>query len=76
MESPLSTRQRVNIGLVSVLSQAILITIVAVLLRLFFTLFGVLASLHFGGRTLVLTEALLRVSGFLGAFAACISPSC
>ena len=88
MESPLSTRQRVNIGLVSVLSQAILITIVAVLLAVFFTLFGVLAipksttglwtaptdvhvlaSLHFGGRTLVLTEALLRVSGFLGAFA-------
>ena len=87
MESPLSTRQRVNIGLVSVLSQAILITIVAVLLAGFFTLFGVLAipevttaawtatdahviaRLHFGGRTLVLTEALLRVSGFLGAFA-------
>ena len=88
MDTPLSRRQRVNIGLVSVLSQAILITIVAVLLALFFTLFGVLAipeqttglwtatdhvhvllSLHFGGRTLVLTEALLRVSGFLGAFA-------
>ena len=88
MEIPLSTRQRVNIGLVSVLSQAILITIVSVLLAMFFTLFGVLAipettaaawtaptqmnvlaHLHFGGRTLVLTEALLRVSGFLGAFA-------
>ena len=87
METSLSTRQRVNIGLVSVLSQAILITIVAVLLAGFFTLFGVLAipevttaawtatdahviaRLHFGGRTLVLTEALLRVSGFLGAFA-------
>jgi len=88
METPLSRRQRVNIGLVSVLSQAILITIVAVLLAAFFTLFGVLAipehtagswtateqvhvllSLDFGGRTLVLTEALLRVSGFLGAFA-------
>jgi len=88
METPLSTRQRVNIGLVSVLSQGILITIVAVLLALFFTLFGllaipegttgawtatenvhVLASLQFGGRTLVLTEALLRVAGFLGAFA-------
>ncbi len=65
-----------------------LITIVSVLLAMFFTLFGVLAiseaqtaawtsptgvhvlaHLHFGGRTLVLTEALLRVSGFLGAFA-------
>lgn len=88
METPLSTRQRVNIGLVSVLSQAILITIVAVLLAAFFTLFGilaipeqttaawtatehvhVLAHLHFGGQTLVLTESLLRVSGFLGAFA-------
>ena len=88
MESPLSVRQRVNIGLVAVLSQAILITLVAVLLALFFTLFGVLAipevttaswtatdnvnvlaSLEFGGHTLVLTEALLRVAGFLGAFA-------
>ena len=29
----------------------------------------VLAHLHFGGRTLVLSESLLRVSGFLGAFA-------
>jgi hypothetical protein len=88
MEARLSRRQRVNIGLVSVLSQAILITIVAILLAGFFTLFGVLAipevttgswtatddvhvlaNLDFGGHTLVLTEALLRVSGFLGAFA-------
>ena len=88
MESPLSFRQRVNIGLVSVLSQAILISIVAVLLAAFFAMFGllaipesttglwtttdhvhVLARLHFGGRTLVVTESLLRVSGFLGAFA-------
>lgn len=88
METPLSGRQRVNVGLVSVLSQAILITTVAVLLALFFTLFGVLAipevttaswtasddvnvlaSLDFGGHTLILSEALLRVSGFLGAFA-------
>ncbi|CAN5495006.1 hypothetical protein BH10ACT2_BH10ACT2_26620 [soil metagenome] len=87
-EISLSARQRLNIGLVSVLSQAILITLVAVLLVLFFTLFGVLAipedttrswtvtehvhilaSMHFGGRTLVLTEPLLRVAGFLGAFA-------
>lgn len=86
-EKPLSRRQRVNIGLVSVLSQGIVITIVAVLLSLFFTLFGVLAipeitteawtadearvffHWNFGGRELVLTEELVRVSGFLGAFA-------
>lgn len=86
-EKPLSRRQRVNIGLVSVLSQGIVITIVAVLLSLFFTLFGVLAipeitseawtaeeahvffHWNFSGRELVLTEALVRVSGFLGAFA-------
>lgn len=86
-EMPLSARQRVNIGLVSVFSQAILITFVAVVLALFFMLFGllaipeattaswtqladvhVLAHLDIGGRSLVLSESLLRVSGFLGAF--------
>ena len=86
-ELPLSTRQRVNIGLVSVFSQAILITFVAVVLALFFMLFGFLAipegttafwtqltdvhvyaRWHLGGRTLVLSEPLLRVAGFLGAF--------
>ncbi|MDO8362959.1 MAG: hypothetical protein Q7V88_08675 [Actinomycetota bacterium] len=87
MEIPLSARQRLNIGLVSVFSQAILITFVAAVLALFFMLFGllaipeattaswtqladvhVLAHWRVGGRTLVLTEPLLRVSGFLGAF--------
>lgn len=87
MERPLSVRQRVNIGMVSVFSQAILITFVAVILALFFMLFGVLAipeataaswtqlaEVHViahwnvGGRTLVLSEPLLRVAGFLGAF--------
>jgi hypothetical protein len=86
-DMPLSTRQKVNIGLVSVFSQALQITFVAVLLAGFFVLFGVLAipeatvaawtqlpdvnvlaSQQIGNRTLVLTEPLLRVSGFLGAF--------
>jgi len=86
-ELPLSGRQRVNIGLVSVFSQAILITFVALALALFFMLFGLLAipeattaawtqlaevhvyaHWHIGGGTLVLSEPLLRVSGFLGAF--------
>ncbi len=43
MEVPLSARQRVNIGLISVFSQAFLITIVAVTLFVFFILFGFLA---------------------------------
>ncbi len=87
-EVPLSIRQRVNIGLVSVFSQAILITFVAVILAAFFMFFGflaipeataaswtqlpdvkVFADWHIGGRTLVLSEPLVRVSGFLGAFA-------
>ncbi len=87
MERPLSIRQWVNIGMVSVFSQAILITFVAVILAAFFTLFGllaipeetaaywtqlpevhVLARWNVGGRTLVLSEPLLRVAGFLGAF--------
>jgi len=87
MERPLSIRQRVNIGMVSVFSQAILITFVAVILAAFFTLFGllaipeetvaswtqlervqILAHWNVGGRTLVLSEPLLRVAGFLGAF--------
>ncbi len=87
MERPLSIRQRVNIGMVSVFSQAILITFVAVILALFFTLFGllaipeetvaywtqlpnvhVLAHWNVRGRTLVLSEPLVRVAGFLGAF--------
>ena len=80
-------RQRLNIGLVTIFSQAIQITLVALTLTGFFVLFGflaipqdtvqgwtglvdvdVLASWTVGGRTLVLTEPLLRVSAFLGAF--------
>jgi len=80
-------RQRLNIGLVTVFSQAIQITLVAVILAAFFVLFGVLAipedtitawtaleDVHtylrvgVGDRELVLTEPLIRVSAFLGAF--------
>jgi hypothetical protein len=80
-------RQRVNIGLVTIFSQAIQITFVAVALSAFFVLFGflaipettaqewtglatvnVLAQWSVDGRTLVLTEPLLRVAAFLGAF--------
>ncbi len=80
-------RQRLNIGLVTVFSQAIQITLVAVILSAFFVLFGVLAipedtivawtalddvrtylRVGVGGRELVLTEPLIRVSAFLGAF--------
>jgi hypothetical protein len=83
----LRMRQRLNIGLVTIFSQAIQITLVAFTLTAFFVLFGflaipqdtvqswtglvdveVLASWTVGGRTLVLTEPLLRVSAFLGAF--------
>ncbi len=84
-----SVRQRVNIGLLTVFSQAIQITLVGVGLAAFFVLFGflaipeataagwttlddvhVLADWHVGGRTLVVTDPLLRVAGFLGAFGA------
>jgi hypothetical protein len=83
----LSVRERVNIGLVSLFSQALQITFVAVLLAVFFVVFGFLAipeataaswtqldDVHVllrwntGGRDLVVTEPLLRVAGFLGAF--------
>ncbi len=85
-EPPLSRRQRVNIGLISVFSQALQITFVALLLTLFFALFGflaipaetagfwtqnevhVLVDWRLWGHTLQLTEPLLRVAGFLGAF--------
>jgi hypothetical protein len=84
---PLSTRQRLNIGLVTVFNQAIQITIVALALTTFFVIFGflaipeatagawtgladvnVVASTSVGDRTLVVSEPLLRVAGFLGAF--------
>jgi hypothetical protein len=80
-------RQRLNIGLVALFSQAIQITAAALAMFGFFVLFGFLAipletaaawttldavhtiaNLDIGGRDLVLTEPLLRVAGFLGAF--------
>ncbi len=83
----MSRRQRVNVALVTVFSQSLQITFVAVLLAFFFALFGflaipetttmawtaldqvrVLAHFDVGDRTLVVTEPLLRVAGFLGAF--------
>jgi MFS family permease len=82
-------RQRVNIGLLTVFSQAIQVTIVGLGLTAFFVLFGflaipeataaswtmlddvhVLVDVHVGGRTLVISDPLLRVAGFLGAFGA------
>ena len=84
---PLTVRQRLNVGLVTVFSQALQVTLVSLVLTLFFILFGflaipvettgawtgleqvhTLASWHLDGRTLVITEPLLRVAGFLGAF--------
>jgi hypothetical protein len=83
----LSIRQRVNLALVAVFSQALQVTLVAALLSMFFVVFGflaigestiagwtgldsvhVLASVGIGERTLLVTEPLLRVAGFLGAF--------
>lgn len=82
-------RQRLNIGLVALFSQAIQITAVALAMTAFFIVFGVLAipletiaawttlepasvhtfaTFHLGGRELVLTEPLIRVAAFLGAF--------
>lgn len=84
---PLSRRQKLNAALVTVFSQALQVTFVALLLTLFFTVFGFLAipeatavawtgldrvdvllSVELSGRTLVVSEPLLRVAGFLGAF--------
>ena len=86
-DTRLTRRQRANLALVAIFSQALQITVVALLLTSFFTLFGflaisqqttdlwiapntadVLVSLRLGGRTLVVSEPLLRVAGFLGAF--------
>jgi hypothetical protein len=83
----LTVRQRLNVGLVTVFSQALQVTLVSLVLTLFFIVFGFLAipvattaswtgaadvhtlvSWHLDGRTLVITEPLLRVAGFLGAF--------
>ncbi len=84
---PLSRRQRLNIGMVSVFNQALQVTTVALLMGMFFVVFGflaipattaaawtglehvhVLATLNAGDTQLVITEPLLRVSGFLAAF--------
>lgn len=84
---PLSVRQRLNVALVAVFSQALQVTLVSLVLVGFFVVFGFLAipadtaaawggvervnvllSWHLDGRTLVVTEPLLRVAGFLGAF--------
>jgi MFS family permease len=84
-----SPRQRLNIGLLTVFSQAIQVTLVGVGLAAFFVVFGFLAipeataaawtaldDVHVllrwnvGGRALVITDPLLRVAGFLGAFGA------
>ncbi|MEY4607342.1 MAG: hypothetical protein ACO3S5_02960 [Ilumatobacteraceae bacterium] len=85
-EIPLTLRQQLNIGLVSLFSQAIVITVVAVSLFAFFLVFGFLAvpestigswtqaevgvllQASLGGRDLVVSEQLLRVAAFLGAF--------
>ncbi len=82
-------RQRVNIGLVTIFSQAIQITFVGLALTGFFVVFGflaipeetaaawttldpvdVLARWSVGGRTLVVSDPLIRVAAFLGAFGA------
>jgi hypothetical protein len=84
---PMTMRARLNIGLVTIFSQAIQITLVALTMTGFFVLFGflaipldtiegwtavddvhVLATWSTGGRTLVVSEPLLRVAAFLGAF--------
>ena len=86
-DTRLTRRQQANLALVAIFSQALQITVVALLLTSFFTLFGflaisqqttdlwvapdaadVLVSLRIDGRTLVVTEPLLRVAGFLGTF--------
>jgi hypothetical protein len=84
-----NVRQRLNIGLVTIFSQAIQVTLVGLTLTAFFVLFGflaipeatiqswttldrveVFADVSVGGRVLVLSEPLVRVAAFLGAFTA------
>lgn len=86
-ERPLRRGEKLDLILVSTFNQAVQITFVAVVLTLFFIVFGFLAiplttqlgwmasddvrvffTLTLSGRNLVMTEALLRVAGFLGAF--------
>lgn len=85
---PALLRQRLNLGVVAVFSQALQITATAASMFGFFVLFGwlaigadtaagwtgaegrhVLSTVTFGGRQLVISEPLLRVAGFLAAFA-------
>ncbi len=83
-EPPLNRRERLNIGLVSVFSQGLQITLVVAAIFGFFLLFGFLAIGEAASKTwtqtdvhvllsaehgrLVLTEELVRVAGFLAAF--------
>jgi hypothetical protein len=83
-EPPLNRRERFNIGLVSVFSQGLQVTLVVAAIFGFFVLFGFLAIgeaasktwtqtdvhvlLSADGGRLVLTEELVRVAGFLAAF--------
>lgn len=78
----LTRRERFNIALVSILSQGIQVTLVALAVFAFFVVFGMLAIpadtirswtgltdvRPLIGDQLVLTEPLLRVAGFLAAF--------
>ena len=83
----LSTSEKMDLALVTTFNQSVQITFVAVVLTLFFTIFGFLAisidtqsawmmtekshvffTWTLSGRDLVVTESLLRVAGFLGAF--------
>ena len=81
---PLRPRQRFNIGLIVLFGQALQITLVVLALTGFFGFMAitadtisnwtgleavrVIADADLGERTLVLTEPLIRGSGFLGAF--------
>lgn len=79
---PMQRRERLNVGLVAVFSQALQITFVALAVFAFFVLFGYLAippdtveawtgevpHVLVGSGRLVVTEELLRVAGFLATF--------
>lgn len=83
----LSTSEKADLALVTTFNQSVQITFVALVLTLFFIIFGFLAisidtqsawmmtkeshvffTLTLSNRNLVVTESLLRVAGFLGAF--------
>ena len=82
-----STSEKIDLALVTTFNQSVQITFVALVLTMFFTIFGFLAisldtqsawmmtekshvffTWTLSGRDLVVTESLLRVAGFLGAF--------